>query len=129
MFCAMPLARAASGSLHSVFAAQRTKPFVSLSHFFILLNYNLSDAFQVCFILFGRPFGSGFYGFRCATEHPADGSPSGPANPSRNCFKLKSFFVRYLSGPCYSGLVTLGFCYAKNQALRIPIAFFYFVEL
>ena len=87
---AMPSARATPGSLHSVFAMQRTKPCVSLSHFFILLNYNLSDAFQVCFILFGRPFGSGFYGFRCATEHPADGSPSGPANPYRfNNYKFK----------------------------------------
>ena len=25
-------------------------------------------------------------------------------------------------GPGYSGLIIFGFCYAKNQALRIPIA-------
>ena len=46
-FWAMPSARATPGSLHSVFAAQRTKPCVSLSHFFILLKYNLGDAFLV----------------------------------------------------------------------------------
>ena len=39
-------------------------------------------------IIWARPFGSGFCGFRCASEHPADGSPSGPANPSRVFFKI-----------------------------------------
>ena len=34
-------------------------------------------------IIWARPFRPGFYGLRYATEHPADGSPSGPANPSR----------------------------------------------
>ena len=27
-------------------------------------------------------------------------------------------------GPGYCGLALLGFCFAKNQALRIPIAYF-----
>ena len=92
----MPPARATPGSLHSVFAAQRTKPFVSLSHFFILLKYNLGDAFQVWFIIiWARPFGSGF---------------------------MLNYFMGDAFDPGYSGLVTLGFCFAKNQALRIPIA-------
>ena len=39
-------------------------------------------------IIRARPYGSGFYGLRYASEHPADGSPSGPANPSRVFFKI-----------------------------------------
>ena len=39
-------------------------------------------------IIWARPYGSGFYGLRYASEHPADGSPSGPANPSRIFFKI-----------------------------------------
>ena len=74
-------------------------------------------------IIWARPFGSGFYGFRYATEHPADGAPPGPANPSRNCFILK-YYLGDTFGPGYSGLALLGFCCAMNQALRIPIAYF-----
>ena len=35
----MPSARATPDSLHSVFASQRTKPFVSLSHFYYVLHH------------------------------------------------------------------------------------------
>ena len=37
-------------------------------------------------------------------------------------FLLLIYFGRYLSGPGYPGLITFGYCFAKNQALRIPIA-------
>ena len=52
-----------------------------------MLNYVLGDAFIVK-IIRARPYGSGFCGLRCASEHPADGSSSGPANPSREFFKI-----------------------------------------
>ena len=51
----MPSARATSGSLHSVFASQRTKPFVSLSRLFYLelcFLRSISELFD--FFLFGR---------------------------------------------------------------------------
>ena len=72
-------------------------------------------------IIWARPFGSGFCGLRYASEHPADGSPSGPANPSRNCFILK-FYLGDAFGPGYSGLALLSYCCAMNYTLRIPIA-------
>ena len=40
IFRAMPSAWATPGSLHSVFAAQRTKPCASLSHFYYVLHHN-----------------------------------------------------------------------------------------
>jgi len=52
-----------------------------------MLKYAWGDAFIVK-IIRARPYGSGFYGLRYASEHPADGSPSGPANPSRIYFKI-----------------------------------------
>ena len=46
-----------------------------------------------CVFNLGDAFDPGFYGLRYASEHPADGSPLGPANPSRNfVFRLKYFF-------------------------------------
>jgi len=37
---------------------------------------------------------------------------------------MLNYFMGDAFGPGCSGLVTLGFCFAKNQALRIPIAGF-----
>ena len=74
-------------------------------------------------IIWGRPYGLGFCGLRYASEHPADGSPLGPANPSRNfVFRLKYFFWAMPSAQATPGSLSLGFCFAKNQALCIPIA-------
>ncbi|NBY09856.1 MAG: hypothetical protein EBQ77_02455, partial [Sphingobacteriia bacterium] len=55
-----------------------------------MLKYAWGDAFIVK-IIRARPYGSGFYGLRYASEHPADGSPSGPANPSRVFHKIITF--------------------------------------
>jgi len=57
---------------------------------FCCLNYFKGDVFIVK-IIRARPYGSGFYGLRYASEHPADGSPSGPANPSRVFHKMVTF--------------------------------------
>ena len=60
---------------------------------FCYLNY-LGDAYWLEFfnwIIWARPCGPGFCGFRFALEHPADGSPSGPTNPSRIFHKIVTF--------------------------------------
>ena len=57
-----------------------------------MLKFYVGDAFIVK-IIRARPYGSGFYGLRYATEHPADGSPSGPANPSRVFHKIVMFYL------------------------------------
>ena len=52
-----------------------------------MLKFYVGDAFIVK-IIRARPYGSGFYGLRYASEHPADGSPLGPTNPSRVFHKI-----------------------------------------
>jgi hypothetical protein len=37
---------------------------------------------------------------------------------------MLNYFMGDAFGPGYSGLALLGFCYAKNQALRMPIVFY-----
>jgi len=80
---------------------------------FCCLNYFKGDVFIVK-IIRARPYGSGFYGLRYASEHPADGSPSGPANPSRNFFRLKYFFWAMPSAWATSGSLPLGYLRRKN---------------
>ncbi|MFN5674228.1 MAG: hypothetical protein ACK46W_04060 [Bacteroidota bacterium] len=57
-----------------------------------MLKFYVGDAFIVK-IIRARPYGSGFYGLRYASEHPADCSPSGPANPSRKYSKCNYFGI------------------------------------
>jgi len=52
-----------------------------------MLKFYVGDAFIVK-IIRARPYGSGFYGLRYASEHPADGSTSGPAYPYRVFYKI-----------------------------------------
>lgn len=62
--------------------------------------FYLGDAFRVLLIfILALPFGSGCFGFRCALEHPVDGSSFGPANPWRN------FFYYFLAMPFRPGLL------------------------
>ena len=102
----------------------RKEPSPSYPYRIFLFCWNLIWAmhFQVWFIfIWARPFGSGFYGFRCASEHPADGSPLGPANPSRNfVFRLKYFFLGDAFGPGYSGLAAARFLLRKEPSPAYP---------
>ena len=87
---AMPLARATLGSLKLGFCFAKNQA-LRIPIAIYLFELFLVRCFVISFfiwIIWARPFGSGFFGFRCATEHPADGSPSGPANPSRVFHKI-----------------------------------------
>ena len=83
----------------------------------------LSDVlwFLFCIFIWARPFGSGFYGLRFASEHPTDGSPSGPAYPSRNfILRLKYIFDDAIQARAASGsLHSVAF---GEKTLRIPRA-------
>ena len=115
---AMPSARATTGSpsLGYCYAMNQALriPIAVLILYWNLFMAMIFNKFFI-WIIWAHPCGSGFCGLRYATEHPADGSPLGPANPSRNfVFRLKYFFLRSVSelfyffgdafGPDYSGL-------------------------
>ena len=124
----MPSARATPGSLHSVIAAQRTKPFVSLSHFFILLKFNLGDAFSsLIYFYLGASLWVGLLRISLRYRTSCGWFPFGSCESLAQLFYIKILFGRYLR----SGLLRARYTRlpSANQALRIPIAFFYFVEI
>ena len=121
LFWAMPSARATPGSLKLGYCCAMNQALrIPIAILFLGWNIFFVKYFRIV-LFFWRCLRPGVLRARFARLLLRN-EPS-PVYPSRNfVFRLKYFFWAMPSARATPGSLSLGYCFAMNQALRIPIA-------